>query len=275
MITDNKYLATFEIADKVVQAKNMASAEITPPLVTISEVESTPTKTVDLGQFFFNMPWCACGTPMSCCPCRAPTSLEYQFSDLDMEQARFLHSLYERLNYKRETLQEFDTKCDISKDSSDYVFDIDNRFGHIQFKYNTQGNNISISEHICKQVKEYIFPDNPTPEMINLVDRYIRDEIDYPTLIEEFKSTLTCKEYNHFDLVIFNSFDHIYEYGHVEEFRIIYSEDMGWQINTGNGDGTGTLIRIKNNDITKSRCNFWLNPNGKIYEMTIDGKKII
>ena len=274
-MTNYKYLVTFEIADKIPQEKNMASAEITPSQVTISEVKSTPTETIDLGLFFFDRPWCACGTPMSCCSCRATTSKEYQFSGLNMEQARLLHSLHNHFNYEPEVLQKFHTKCDISKDSSDYVLDIDNRFGRIQLKYKNQGNNISINEHICDQVKEYIFPDNPTPEMINLVDRYISDEIDYDTLIEEFKSTLTCRKYSRFDLVIFNSLDHIYKYDHVEEFRIMYSEDMGWQINTGNGDGTGTMIRIENNDITKSRCNFWLNPNGGIYEMTIDGKKII
>tara|TARA_B100001248_G_scaffold258534_2_gene242821 strand:+ start:4230 stop:4991 length:762 start_codon:yes stop_codon:yes gene_type:complete len=253
----------------------MASAEITPQQVTISEVESTPTETVDLGIFFFDRPWCACGTPMSCCQCRATTSKEYQFSGLNMEQARILHSLYNLLNYERETLQEIDKKCDISKDSGDYVFDIDNPIGRIQFKYKNQGNNISICEHICKQVKEYIFPDNPTQEMINLVDRYIRDEIDYDTLIEEFKSTLNCRKYSRFELDMHNSLDQMYKYDHVEEFRIIYSEDMGWQIHTGNGDGTGTMIRIENNDITKTPCNFWLNPNGEIHEMTIDGKKII
>ena len=45
-MTNYKYLVTFKIADKVPQEKNMASAEIT-----LTEVESRPTKTIDLGEF--------------------------------------------------------------------------------------------------------------------------------------------------------------------------------------------------------------------------------
>lgn len=256
--------------------KDMASAEIASPAVASTHPEPShlePT-IVDLGAFCFTMSWCACGTPMSCCQCSATTFKECQFSDISMVQARWLHSLHSRFTYEPETLEKFDTKCDISKDGA-YVVDIDNPIGNIQLKYKNQGNNIDIFNHKCEKVKEYIFPENPTPEMINLVDRHLRDEIDYPTLIEEFKSTLTCREYNHYDLCITNTFDEMYKYPHRFEFRILYSEDMGWQINTGNGDSTGTMILIQNNEIVRNPCDFWLNPNGRICEMTINGKKII
>lgn len=227
-----------------------------------------------MGEFFFKMPWCSCGTPMSCCRCRAPTSQEYQFSGLNMKQARKLHSLYSDFT-EPETLQKFDPECKFSKKYGYYEFHIKTPFGNIQLKYKNQGNNISISDHKCEKVKEYIFPENPTPEMINLVDRHIRHEIDYPTLIKEFKSTLTCKEYNHYDLCIAKPFDEMDQFSNNLEFRIMYFEGRGWQINTGNGDGNRTMIRIHKNHVSKNLCGYWLNPHGNILEMTIDGKKII
>ena len=242
------------------------------------EGEQSP---IQLGEFDFESPWCACGKPFSV---KCENTSGWGYTNVTQKQSIILHQWYSSINefignktkYENIKVQ----NIIISSTQIKYILENmpidDEKTCTIEIIYEcpdtTYLQDPDVNDFLfpvaCKH-KKYIFPKSPTVEMISIISEFERKEIDDKTLLSKLNSTISFTEEIEYDFFVKNS---RYEM----EFRLL-SNTKRFQICSGDMNGNG--YNIMYNKLTKCKdkhqSNYWNNVYGEVKSMRVDDITII